>query len=354
MNDISQPSLAPLKHRVYFVAKAKHRWEDVFSGATPHPDEVFDRMLDANDVWCVQTYLVLKRMGLDVVLVDHIVPGQICCVAYQDLWPRDLPYRSFIVCVRHDRGRPHVCEHNIVQCHLNLENRRDHLIPLWPQPRLLKRDPTRGERLENIVYKGLDIYLAKPFRAPEFARELAAMGVRLEVTSGDLENRKADWSDYREADAVIAVRNVTEYDLSIKPPSKLVNAWLAGTPALLGPEPAYQHLRRSPLDYFEVRTVQEALDAVRKLKSDPALYRAMVENGFARAQDFSLQKLATVWRDLFAGPVATDYEAWLRQPKIWAQLGRPALFALRTVRHRRERKRHRYLVRNGPRLFGPE
>jgi hypothetical protein len=354
MDAMSQPSLAPLKHRVYFVAKARHRWEDVFAGATPHPDDVFDRMLDANDTWCVQTYLVLKRLGLDVELVDRFVPGQICCVAYQDLWPRNLPYRSFVVCVRHDRGRPHVCEHTIVQCHLNLENRRDHLIPLWPQPGLLKRDPSRGERLENLVYKGLDIYLAKPFRSPEFARDLAAMGIHLEVTPGDLKNRQANWSDYTEADAVIAVRNVTEYDLSIKPPSKLVNAWFAGTPALLGPEPAYQHLRRSPLDFIEVRTVEQAVDALRRLKSDPTLYRAMVENGFVRARDFTLNALAVVWRDLLAGPVASDYEAWLRQPRIWAHLGRPVLFAVRMVGHRRERQRHAFMVRNGPRLFGPE
>jgi len=40
-------------------------------------------------------------------------------------------------------------------------------------------------------------------------------------------------------DAALAVRPGNEYFRSIKPAAKLVNAWQAGCPALLGPEAGY-------------------------------------------------------------------------------------------------------------------
>jgi hypothetical protein len=47
------------------------------------------------------------------------------------------------------------------------------------------------------------------------------------------------WHDYSTDDLVLAVRDLTEKDALVKPASKLVNAWIAGVPALLGPEPAF-------------------------------------------------------------------------------------------------------------------
>ena len=45
-------------------------------------------------------------------------------------------------------------------------------------------------------------------------------------------------------------------------PSKLINAWLAGCPGILGPESAFQQLRESELDYIEARTVDDIVNAV--------------------------------------------------------------------------------------------
>jgi len=59
-----------------------------------------------------------------------------------------------------------------------------------------------------------------------------------------------DWPDFREADLILAVRPGDRRRATNKPASKLVNAWLAGVPALLGPEVAYRELRRSELEWF--------------------------------------------------------------------------------------------------------
>ena len=120
-------------------------------------------------------------------------------------------------------------------------------------------------RIETLAFKGRAFNLHEPFRSPEFRAALEGLGVRLALDFND-ETRAHGWHDYSEADLVLAVRDLTKQDALIKPASKLVNARIAGTPAILGPEPAFRDLRRSDLDYFEVRTPEDVLAAVRRLK----------------------------------------------------------------------------------------
>jgi hypothetical protein len=83
----------------------------------------------------------------------------------------------------------------------------------------------------------------------------------------------------------------------LKPASKLTNAWAAGVPAILSPELPYRELRRSSLDYLEARSGAEALEAIDRLVSDPALYSAMVANGLERAREFHSDCLTGRWAE---------------------------------------------------------
>lgn len=150
--------------------------------------------------------------------------------------------------------------------------------------------------------------------------------VRFQI-NGLPKNRPVEWHDYSEADLVLAVRDLTQKDALVKPASKLVNAWIAGVPALLGPEPAFQKLMQSHLDYIEVATPQAALDAIRKLKHDPNLYRAMILNGQKRAEAFSTVQIAQKWQQALAQPIAELYSKWCKRSSISKISG----FALRTV-----------------------
>jgi hypothetical protein len=164
-----------------------------------------------------------------------------------------------------------------------------------------------------------------------------------------VKSKKADWTDHRAVDVIIAIRDCTIYDANNKPPSKLINAWLAGCPGVLGPEPAFQQLRESELDYIEARTVDDIVNAVGRLKNDPALYRAMRENGLRRGADFTAERTARRWRDLLAGPIAQGFERWRKAPVSF--ISRPLTFAMRLPAHRRERKRYRHEIHHGPRLL---
>ena len=83
-----------------------------------------------------------------------------------------------------------------------------------------------------------------------------------------------------------------------KPATKLYNAWFAGVPAILPNEYAYRQLRKSELDYIEIKQPEDAANAILKLKNNPDLYRAMVENGLKRSNEFAREKIVAQWVDL--------------------------------------------------------
>ena len=74
-----------------------------------------------------------------------------------------------------------------------------------------------------------------------------------------------------------------------------MNSWQAGVPAILGCESAYRAERRNELDYLEVKTIDEALNALCFLKDNKTVYLQMIENGKRRAKDLTHAKIAKEW-----------------------------------------------------------
>ncbi|MEG3899957.1 MULTISPECIES: hypothetical protein [unclassified Microcoleus] len=210
-----------------------------------------------------------------------------------------------------------------------VDSETDIFMPIWPQPGLIPRRSERGSTIENIVFKGDEINLSESFRSPEFKQQLEKRGVKLRI-NGKPESGPVMWHDYSTDDLVLAVRDLTEKDALVKPASKLVNAWIAGVPALLGPEPAFREQRQSDLDYIEVKTPQEVFEAVKLFKSQPELYQQMVANGHKRAEDFTTEKMIQRWYEFLAGPVADGYKRWSKR----TQVSRIAEFSLRSIQHK--------------------
>jgi hypothetical protein len=312
--------LEPLPEPVYFVFKGEPEFRDVFENRDNPPavEDLFPRFLgDTTATWLLQTYLQLKRRGLNVHLVDRLVPNRICVSGIWQIGKRSLLGRSYNVVVQADCCRPPVTDHIVVQNPTGVLNDRDHLIYHWPQPGLMARNPDRGDRIDNVVYRGTMNNLWSPLQAPEFTRRLAELGVNFICDNCDdqkNEDRYRLWQDYSDADLVLAMRDLTVYDERIKPATKLANAWLAGVPAILGPESAYQDLRTDDLDYIEARSCDDVVNAVRRLKENPDLYKAMRARAAQRAPGFTADAVAKLWRDTLAGAINDGYRKWLQEP----------------------------------------
>jgi hypothetical protein len=293
--------------RVTFFLDVLDGKEDLESLRHLDPDRDWRHFQRGEQVWVVQTYLRLARAGLPVELASA-PPGE-GLIVFHAKQARALRRQAHLlgnavlVAARADNRQPLIADFEILQNAHFADGRRRFHVPHWPQPGLLPRDPARGTAIRRLVYKGFDGNLNPELRRPEWRQLLAERGIEWVVDAAPFAGRETDsqaidWPDFREADLILAVRPGDRHHTTNKPATKLVNAWLAGVPALLGPEVAYRELRRSELDYFEVSSLAEAQAAVDRLLADPALYKAMVENGRARAAGFTAEAIVPRWEKL--------------------------------------------------------
>jgi hypothetical protein len=281
------------------------------------PDRETHEVVTGERVWILQTYLRLAAAGHPVELSDRpLAAGIVVYHAKHAEWLlRDwLRWSdSILVGVRADHTESHLADFEVLQNGVWEDGTRRFFVPMWPQPGLQPRDPSRRERVERVAFKGFKASLHPDFAGPALAGALRERGIDFVCDAVDYRGTATDtrgvhWSDYREIDLVVAMRRPDAVGYTGKPATKLYNAWRAGVPALLGPEPAYRELRRHALDYFEVTSVADAVCAIDRLRDDPGLYRAMVERGRERAVDFSPEVIRESWVDLL----------WSRIPRLSA------------------------------------
>lgn len=341
-------SITSLPYPVTFICRYPKHWPELLSSpmSIPDPGSIHHRFVNAEDCWVIQTYLRLKQHHCNVFLSDKFIPHEICVVSSLDLKIKDLSFSSFVVGCRADGPKPTLCDFTIVQNKACIQSPTDALIPHWPQPGLIPRNKTRGTQIKNIVFKGSQLNLYDPFKSPQFLRKLENLGVKLHI-SGKTQEPVVSWNDYSNADLVLAARNLTEKDALVKPASKLVNAWIAGVPALLGPEPAFRQLKRSELDYIEIKTPDDAINAIRLLKEQPQRYEQMVANALNRAKDFTVESITDQWKEILAGPIAQQYNHWRLKPNISHLIA----FPFKAIQQKKARTEAAYHRNHGYRIL---
>jgi hypothetical protein len=265
-------------------------------------------------VWTVKTYGFLSRSGFPCRLTDQL-PDEGIVVAHRKFFARGMVpnRRQLFVCVVADYWR-----HPFAQLHL-VQNPRDPLLirgarawpaafmPHWPETGLIRRDPARGEAFENVAYFGLPERLAPQLRSAEFAARLRAHGFRFRIVGRDA------WNDYGDTDAVLAVRSYAASSFHKYPPTKLYNSWLAGVPALLGRESAYRAARRNEYDYFEVRSTDEIIRTLIRLRDHPDLRAAVSRNCAQRAAEVNPERITESWVAFLTMAAVPAYQDWRRR-----------------------------------------
>jgi hypothetical protein len=340
--------MTPLEIPLNFVFAARNLWPEIEGDAVETVDEalIARRATSSSDVWISSSYVIFRQHGYPVTWSRRPRPGAVNAVAVRDFGRKARAPRPFVLCLRADAHRMRLANFVLNQNGLEPPGPGHDWVPHWPQPALRPRDPARGDRIETLVFKGEEHNLDAALRSPGFRDALAAEGLAFDIGGRDATGG-VDWTDYRAADLVLAARNLTVADARSKPASKLVNAWRAGVPALLGPEPAYRELRRSDLDFIEVTGPEDVLAAVRRLRQQPGLYRAMVEHGLARGSDWGVEAVLARWVEVLNGPVQVAFRAWEAAP-AWRRRLR---WAMAIAGEDRARRRHRAAAGRGPRIF---
>ncbi|MBZ9731297.1 hypothetical protein LB467_16525 [Salegentibacter sp. JZCK2] len=256
--------------------------------------------------WIIQTYLRLKELNLNV-HISESWPEEGTVVLLSDKESMGSLKANFskinkqvnIITIRADeiQWRPFYTDIEIVQNGLFANDKDCFFIPHWPQPGIIKRDPNRKQEIKNIVFKGGKGSLDSIFYSERWDHEIKKRNLNFICNT---EHTLTDWANYYEADLTLAVRPQfgDKYKRSDKPASKLVNSWFAKVPAILGEEYPFKELRKSNLDYLEVNTLKQAVEAIDLLIADRQLYQNMVDNGIMRSQEFSTNKIAEKWKNL--------------------------------------------------------
>ena len=255
--------------------------------------------LSSEAAWVGQTFVKLKRWGYPVNACRSADAGEFPLVVAH---PKHLDgihkhlrrQRSStrVIATASDKVGHRFKAHFLIVQNLRQISARRLYVPHWPQPGLVARervDPHVGA----ATFKGVPGALHPELHSEWWASSLADLGIawnpvlRADVVSNE-------WADYSRDDVVVALRPPTK-KLAAKPATKLINAWLAGTPAILGPEPAYREMRCSHLDYIEVASPGECLNALRALAREPDRYQAMVTHGRQRAHAFNDNSMIGYW-----------------------------------------------------------
>lgn len=284
--------------------------------------------------WTVQTYLRLKQAGLACQLVNEL-PQDGIVLLHRNAFRRHpdgiqgLPKR-LLVCFQGDLY-PHPDAHLHIVQNRTQENQAlgAYFMAHWPQPGLLPRLESRGDRFTTIAFFGHATNLAVEFSSADWLQALRDLDLiwRPVVNTNSWNHHETldtRWNDYRDVDAVVAVRSFQPVALARtqqyrhKPATKLYNAWLAGVPAILGLESGYRAERHHALDYLEVLSMADVVQALTRLKTDKEWRQAIVSQGQQRSDSITPAALTQAWLTFIQETLLPAYDRWCCQSP-WQQ-----------------------------------
>ena len=288
---------------------------DTFIAASPDNRFAFaGTRADLN--MCALSYFYLREAGIENVELSRAPrPGAINVLHSEHLRRLGPQPDCFCVCVQGDYPARPFAQFHIVQNRDQLRG-DSAVIWLWPHPGIVGRDAARGETFRRIGYLGQI--------ERNLADEVAAWEAMLAPLGLDFVTRPAsEWHDFSSLDAVIGIREFSPKSFSDKPPSKLVNAWLAGVPFIGGADSAFAQIGEAGIDHLRATSRQCLIDSLVLLRDDTDLRAALVSAGRLRAREFTREALVNRWSEVIAGPIAERYDNWQKRPhsEAWRTKG---------------------------------
>ena len=271
--------------------------------------------------WTIQTYQYLKADGLECEMVGEI-PTEGIVFAHRKSLPENLqPHaKLLIVCLKAESSAHPYAQIHIVGNHRDMDFQTmilgdrflypgdKYYIPHWPQPGLIPRDQSRGDRFENIAFFGESQNLAPQLTEASWQQKLQEMGLKWHLVGRE---KSHTWNDYSYVDAIVAVRKFNQQvNYTWKPALKLYNAWHAGVPAILGEESAYKEERRNQWDYLEVKSFDDLILALENLKQNHSLRQKISNNAINRAAEINSFKITQIWQNVIEKKIISAYIKW--------------------------------------------
>ena len=281
---------------INFVYNSIEPWLDLVNSCNEGLDDrvIAENCITPHGCWIFRSYYELKLRNHDVTISPEPIKGAInFCLPYIGIgsWVSD----CFLVVLRADGHASKLADFLICQNSYDIDHKNRAFLPHWPQPGIKPRDAGRGGRVENIKCFGSHLNIADFLWEKSAEEELKRNSFRL-LYPPDEGNPANYFMDYTDSDVALSIRQASRYDLLNKPASKLVNAWRAEVPAMLGAEFGFRQIGKNGVDYIEATSLDEVLSGLLALRENPSYYRCIVENGKRKADNFSSESIYKMWK----------------------------------------------------------
>lgn len=175
-------------------------------------------------------------------------------------------------------------------------------LPPLPQRGLRRRRPERLGRIRTLVFKGNPENVPQQVLADEWKSMLAERDIRWWIDAPSrTDGSDQSWHDFGDVDAVLCAPHPGGADVAAsKPPTRLINAWVAGAIPLAVREPAYLELGHDGEDVLFFDDLADCARLLDELRNTSLLER--LEHGVAeRAAEFSVERTSRRWLDALEG-----------------------------------------------------
>jgi hypothetical protein len=149
-----------------------------------------------------------------------------------------------------------------------------------------------------VSYHGRSSYLEEAFTNGWFERQVAGLGMEWKVKAS-----RETWGDYSDTDVVLAIRSASEYDNTLKPPSKLINAWHARCLAICGKDPAFRQVGRPGIDYLEANSASEAVECLKWVRHHSGEAEKIRAKGIEQGGKHSIEAIRDKWVRVLWGDI---------------------------------------------------
>ncbi len=260
--------------------------------------------------WTVQTCLQLQSRGFACRLTQDRPSDGIVFAHFDDM-PATRAERggAYWVCALADRQNVHpFANYHILQNPyqtLRTGQPSAHVLH-WKQPGLIPRAASRQGLFTSVRFFGEQVSLAPEFTQPAFVGWCEREGFDFQVVPRD------HWHDYADCDVVIGVRSPPAHWVHDKPATKLVNAWVAGVPAILGRESAFRALGAPGQDYLEAASIVDVQTHLLALRDDPRRRQSIVHAGATGAACASDDAISQIWTAIIEAQIKPRAARWQR------------------------------------------
>jgi len=251
--------------------------------------------------WIYQSWARLKQSGNDLTLASKISSLGIVFALGKSLGKNfRTPSGTCLIDIVADAAPHPAADAYVVQNRIQQKYiPHSFFIPHWPQPRIIPRSPTRGDRFENIAFFGDASNLA-----PELQQQKWHDHLRRELGLSFIIKSSYEWNDYAEIDAIIAIRSFSKARYLSQSAVKLYNAWLAGVPFIGGHDIAYADEGNSGNNYLVATSLEELFIHLRHLKENLSFRHELVARGHHQGTFYTQEKTAECWNFLIKESIA--------------------------------------------------